>query len=182
MTTPAALSAGFAARDPATIRAAYQRYGGLVYSISYKLLGDTGLAQDATQQVFLQAWKAAQTVDADRPLGPWLCTIAKRVAIDVYRRERHHRGHAQLDPADPALIDDSPSVDQIADRWEVRQALDRLPVHARELIQLQHYWGLTHTQIAHHLDLPVGTVKSRSHRAHRQLSQLLGHLRAPADR
>ncbi len=178
MVTAAAISAGFAARDPETIRAVYRLYGALVYSVSYKVLGDAGLAEDATQQVFLQAWTATHTFKADRPLGPWLCTIAQRVAIDVYRRERRHRGHSELDTSDPALAIDPPSVDQIADRWEVRQALDLLPDNDRELIRLQHYRRLTHTEIAHHLDVPVGTVKSRSHRAHRRLAQLLGHLRA----
>ncbi len=176
--TAAALSAGFAARDPESIRAVYQRYSRLVYTVTYQVLGDAGLAEDATQQSFLQAWRAADTFNTDRELGPWLCMIARRVAIDVYRRERRHRGHQQLDPADPALVTHPPSADQLADVWEVRQALDRLPDADRELIRLQHYRGLTQIEVAQHLEIPVGTVKSRTYRAHRRLAKLLGHLRA----
>lgn len=182
MVTAAALSAGFAVGDPDAIRTVYRSYGALVCSVSYMVLGDAGLAEAATQQVFLQAWTAAPSSKSDRPLGPWLCSIAQRVAIDVYRRERCRRGRAALDTSDPALATDPPSADQIADRWEVRQALDLLPLDDRELIRWQHYRGLDHTEIAQLLDVPVGTVKSRSHRAHRRLAQLLGLLRAdPAE-
>jgi hypothetical protein len=70
-----------------------------------------------------------------------------------------------------------PSVEQIFDVWEVRQALEKLPDQDRELIRLQHYAELTHTEIADELAIPLGTVKSRSFRAHRRLAGLLGHLR-----
>jgi RNA polymerase sigma-70 factor (ECF subfamily) len=162
------------------IRVIYQRYGRLVYSVAYKVLGDAGLAEDATQQTFLQAWRAAGTYDPSRALGAWLAGIARRAAIDAYRRERRHRGVEAIDsadPADPALVSTPPSVEQIFDVWEVRQALEKLPDQDRELIRLQHYAELTHTEIAHELAIPLGTVKSRSFRAHRRLAGLLGHLR-----
>ena len=65
--------------------------------------------------------------------------------------------------------------------WEVRLALDRLSDQDRELIRLQHYGELTHTEIAGRLAIPLGTVKSRSFRAHRRLAGLLSHLRPDAD-
>lgn len=172
------LAAGFASGDPETIRLLYQSYGRLVYSVAYKVLGDAGLAEDATQQTFVQAWRAARTYDPTRALGAWLTAIARRAAIDVYRRERRHRSVDEIDPADPSLVASPPSVEQIYDVWEVRQALETLPVQDRELIRLQHYSEFTHTEIAEQLSIPVGTVKSRSFRAHRRLAGLLGHLRA----
>jgi RNA polymerase sigma factor (sigma-70 family) len=74
-----------------------------------------------------------------------------------------------------------PSEEQIYDLIEVRRALDKLPDHDRELIRLQHYDDLSHTEIASQLAIPIGTVKSRSFRAHRRLAGLLGHLRAEPD-
>src|SRR5215471_18092079 len=70
------LAAEFAAGDPDAVRAVYQTYGRLVYSVAFKVLGDAGLAEDATQQTFLQAWRAAPAYDPARALGPWLATIA----------------------------------------------------------------------------------------------------------
>jgi RNA polymerase sigma factor (sigma-70 family) len=172
------LAARFASGDPDTIRVVYQTYGRLVYSVAYKVLGDVGLAEDATQQAFVQAWRAASTYDPTRALGAWLATIARRAAIDVYRRERRHRNVEDLDSAESVLVTMPPSVEQIYNVWEVRQALDSLPGPDRELIRLQHFRELTHAEIARQLEIPVGTVKSRSFRAHRRLAGLLGHLRS----
>lgn len=177
----AALAAQFASGDAASVRVVYQMYGRLVYSVAYKVLGDVGLAEDATQQTFVQAWRAAPTYDPSRALGAWLTTIARRVAIDVHRRERRHRHLASLDSSDPALVTLPPSEEQVYELLELRRALDKLPDHDRELIRLQHYDELSHTEIASHLEIPVGTVKSRSFRAHRRLAGLLGHLRADPD-
>ena len=175
------VAARFATGDPDSVRAVYQGYGRLVYSVAFKVLGDAGLAEDATQQTFVQAWQAARSYDPSRALGAWLTTIARRVAIDVYRRERRHRNVADIDVADPALVTTPPSVEQIYDVWEVRQALETLPAQDRELIRMQHYRELTHSEIATKLDIPLGTVKSRSFRAHRRLAGLLGHLRNDSD-
>ena len=172
------LAARFASGDAGTIRVVYQVYGRLVYSIAYRTLGDVGLAEDATQQTFVQAWRAAASYDPSKALGAWLTTIARRVAIDVHRRERRHRNLASINHSDAALVTLPPSAEQIYDVLQVRQALSELSDHDRELIRLQHYDELTHTEIATRLDLPLGTVKSRSFRAHRRLAGLLGHLRA----
>jgi RNA polymerase sigma factor (sigma-70 family) len=177
----AGLAARFASGDADTIRVVYQNYGRLVFSVAYQVLGEVGLAEDATQQTFVQAWRAATTYDPSRALGPWLTTIARRVAIDVYRRERRHRNLDSIDSADPALVTLPPSAEQIYEVLEVRQALEELPDQDRELIRLQHYDELTHTEIARQLEIPLGTVKSRSFRAHRRLAGLLGHLRAEPD-
>jgi RNA polymerase sigma factor (sigma-70 family) len=179
-TDDSGLAVRFGAGDPETIRDVYRRYGRLVYSVAYKVLGDAGLAEEATQQTFLQAWRAAESYDPSRPLGAWLAGIARRSAIDAYRRERRHRGVVSIDSAnsaDAALAVPPPSVEQISDVWEVRQALEKLPDQDRELIRLQHYAELTHTEIAHELAIPLGTVKSRIFRAHRRLAGLLGHIR-----
>jgi RNA polymerase sigma-70 factor (ECF subfamily) len=60
--------------------------------------------------------------------------------------------------------------------FEVRSALDRLPDEERQVVRLSHFDGLTHVEIAAHLDIPVGTVKSRSHRAHQRLVEMLRHV------
>jgi RNA polymerase sigma factor (sigma-70 family) len=168
------LALRFATGDPESVRVVYQTYGRMVFSIAHRLLRDTGLAEDATQQTFVQAWRAAETFDPTRPLGAWLTTIAKRVAIDVHRRERRHRGHGDIDGAEgAALITLPPSVEHLDDLAEVHSALDALSPQDRAMIRMQHFDELTHAEIASELEIPLGTVKSRSHRAHRRLAGML---------
>jgi RNA polymerase sigma factor (sigma-70 family) len=173
------LSARFRDGDHDAVRAAYLAYGRLVYAVAYRILREPGLSEEATQQTFLKAWRSARSVDPRRELGPWLATIARRVSIDIYRRENHRAAHA-LDVApsdDPALVSPAVDVEDICDVWEVRRAVSLLPGDEREVVRAQHFEGLTHEQIAARLGVPVGTVKSRSFRAHRRLASELGHLR-----
>jgi RNA polymerase sigma-70 factor (ECF subfamily) len=169
----------FAAGDEDAVRALYREYGRLVFAIAYKVLGDRGLAEEATQQAFLQAWRASATFEPSKEFGPWLATIARRAAIDIHRREARH-AHSALEDADPGapgLVSLPPSAEQVYEAWQVRQALSELSPDEANLVKLQHMEGLTHSQIAERLNIPVGTVKSRSFRAHRRLAGLLGHLR-----
>jgi RNA polymerase sigma-70 factor (ECF subfamily) len=172
------LASWFASGDADSVRVVYQTYGRLVYSIAYKVLGDAGLAEDATQQTFVQAWRAAGSYDPSRALAAWLSTIAKRVAIDVHRRERRHRNLDDIDTSDsPTLVTLPPSAEQIDDVATVRRALGELPATDRRLIRMQHFDELTHAEIAEALEIPLGTVKSRTFRAHKRLAGLLSHLR-----
>jgi len=165
--------------DTDAVQAVYREYGRLVYAVAHKVLGNKTLAEDATQQAFVQAWKAASSFDPSRDLGPWLATIARRAAIDVHRRESRRAAQALDDVAagHPAVVTMPPSAEQAYDVWEVRRAIDELPPDEREVVRLQHLDGLTHAEVAERLDVPVGTVKSRSFRAHKRLAGRLGYLR-----
>ena len=168
---------GFRRGDADAVRTVYVTYGRLVFTIANRLLGDRSLAEEATQQTFIQAWRSAAEFDASREFGPWLATIARRVAIDVHRREAR-RAHDSLDePGRAPLVTLPPSAEQIYEVWQVREAIDDLPAADRELVRLQHLDGLTHGEIADRLGIPVGTVKSRTFRVHRTLAARLGHLR-----
>jgi RNA polymerase sigma-70 factor (ECF subfamily) len=170
--------AGFRAGDPEAVRAVYQAYGRLVFAVAHRILGDRQLAEDATQETFVKAWRAAASFDPTRDPGPWLATIARRVAIDLQRREAR-RSHGNLDevpPTNPALVTLPDSAASAYDVWEVRRALGDLPAEEREVVRLQHLEGLTHVEIAERMGIPVGTVKSRSARAYRRLAGWLGHL------
>jgi RNA polymerase sigma-70 factor (ECF subfamily) len=165
--------------DADAVRSVYREYGRLVYAVAHKVLGDRTLAEDATQQAFVQAWKAAASYDPSRDLGPWLATIARRAAIDVHRREARRSAQPLDDvtPAHPSVVTMPPSAERAYDIWEVRRAIDELPDDEREVVRLQHLDGLTHAEVAARLDVPVGTVKSRSFRAHKRLAGRLGYLR-----
>jgi RNA polymerase sigma factor (sigma-70 family) len=121
----------------------------------------------------------AADLDPGREIGPWIATIARRVAIDVYRREVG-RATEPLDsvaPNDPALASHPDSAEAVYDQWAVRQAVEALPEDEQEVVRLQHFEGLTHAEIGGKLKLALGTVKSRSFRAHHRLAVELAHLR-----
>jgi RNA polymerase sigma factor (sigma-70 family) len=172
---PSGLMRRFGGGDPAAARELYGSYGRAVFTVAFSSLRDHGLAEEAVQQTFLQAWRAADSFDSERDPGPWLYAIARRVAVDLYRRERRHEGRQSLD-ANTEVAALPESFEQSWEAWEIRLALDKMPADQRDIIAATHYLGLTHEETARKLGLPVGTVKSRSHRAHRHLAALLAHL------
>ena len=118
----------------------------------------------------------------ERDPAPWLATIAKRTAIDVHRREARRPTSAleNVAPDDPSVVTLPPDLAKLDAAWHVRRAIGALPPEEATVVRLQHLDGLTQTEIAAQLGVPLGTVKSRSHRAHGKLAKLLGHLREPA--
>jgi RNA polymerase sigma-70 factor, ECF subfamily len=161
----------FQAGDEAAVKAVYERYGRAVHAVTLSILRDEGLAADATQTTFLKAWQASTTYDPGRDFGPWIYAIARRTAIDSYRKEIR-----SVASDDVEIVVPGPSLETAWEVFEVRLALDRLPEEDQRLIRLSHFEGFSHTEIAELLGIPVGTVKSRSHRAHKRLQELLIHL------
>lgn len=159
-----------AGAHPDAVRQLYRAYGRLVFSIAYKIVGDRGQAEDVTQVAYTKIWQAAGRVDPDRDIRPLLFTITRRVAFDLIEGNRR-RPVSALDEAVGLAEDDA--TDRLLTRWQVRQAVDALAPAERQIVRLQHEHGMTHTEIARHLQMPVGTVKSRSFRAHKQLVRYL---------
>ena len=165
--------------DEAAVRAVYSRFSGLVMAIAMRVLRDHSAAEEAVQLTFLQAWRNADSFAPGSDLAPWLATIARRAAIDIQRREGR-RPTSRLDDADPteaALITMPPSEERAWEAGQVRLAIDLLASDQREIVRMQHLQGFTHQQIADRLAVAVGTVKSRSFRAHSALAAALAHLR-----
>ena len=165
--------------DEDAVRELVGRFGGLVYTVANRVLDDRVAAEDAAQQTFVQAWRHADSFEPGRDFAPWLATIARRTAIDVVRHEQR-RPSTSLDDADPtdaALVTLPPSAEQIEAVWAVRAAIESLDESDREIVRLHYVEGHTHSEIAQRLDIPLGTVKSRTHRAHRKLARRLNRLR-----
>jgi RNA polymerase sigma-70 factor (ECF subfamily) len=167
------LARRFPSGDEAVVRAVYARYGRAVHTVAYSILHDATAAADVVQLTFLNVWRASARFDPDRELGPWLYAIARRQAIDALRRD------GRSTPVEPETLDTAeppPSLEQTWEAWQVRLAVDQLADDEREVVRLAWFAGLSHPEIADKLGIPVGTVKSRSHRAHRRLANLLAHL------
>ena len=167
------LGTRFSLGDETAVRAVYQRYGGAMFAVAMSMLGDRDLAAECVQLAFVKAWRSSQSFDPERALRPWLATITRRTAVDIYRREARTRSEPHADVDDTVV---PIAFERTWEAFEVRAALDQLPSDEREVVRLAHFEGLTHSEIADRLDVPVGTVKSRSFRAHRRLAGLLAHL------
>jgi RNA polymerase sigma-70 factor (ECF subfamily) len=177
----AATLEAFRRRDPEAVRVLYREYGRLVYAVAHRVLGRSDLAEDATQQTFVRAWQAAERLDSERDPGAWLATIAKRTAIDIARHEGRRPASAldDVNATDPAVVTAAPELATLDAIWRVRQAIEELPEDEAAVVRLQHLEGMTHSQIAERMQIAVGTVKSRSHRAHGKLAHLLSQFREP---
>jgi RNA polymerase sigma-70 factor (ECF subfamily) len=160
------------AGDAAVASELYRAFGRLVFAVAHKVLGNRTLAEDATQQAFLQAWRSRATVDPARGLRPWLCTIAQRAAIDIHRREARH-SHEEIDLERTV----EPSYEEVWEVWRVREAVEALPEDERTVVRMQHFEDRSLPEIAERLGVPLGTVKSRSHRAHQRLAAALRETR-----
>jgi len=161
---------------PDAIRDLYDRFSRPLFALALRLLFDAEPARDAVQQTFLQAWRAASRFEADRALAPWLFQICRRVCIDQLRAQRPTEtidDHAHV--RDVAV--GGPSMEEAWTAFEIRRAIDELPPDTRDIVRLIHLDGWTVQQTAELLALPLGTVKSRSFRAHRRLGMTLAHLR-----
>src|SRR4029453_17357933 len=84
----------FRAGDEAALAEVFDEYAGPMLAVASHMLSDRRLAEEAVQQAFVQAWRAASSFEPDRPLGPWLRAIVRRTAVDVWRRERRHQARS----------------------------------------------------------------------------------------
>lgn len=158
----------FVAGDPDAIRIVYDKYSRPVFSLALRALGDRRLAEEALQDTFIRAWKAADRYDLERPFGPWLYSIARRVAVDAYRRERRHRGHGTLNDNDVMVLPDL--FEQLWEIWEIRVAIGEMSIDDQFALEATHYRALTAQEAADEIGVPVGTMKSRLSRAHHKLA------------
>jgi RNA polymerase sigma-70 factor (ECF subfamily) len=156
----------------------YDRYARAAWALALSLTGVEHLAQEAVQEAFVRAWRSAGAYDPARDLGSWLLTVTRHATLDLLRRElRPTRGGHEAEQ-DTAV--EEPGMDGAWLAWAVQEALGQLAEHEREIVRLSFYDDLTQAQIAERTGLPLGTVKSRSHRAHRRLAGLLAHVREDA--
>ena len=160
----------FRSGDATGVSRLYQAYGSLVFAVAFRVLKNQGLAEEATQETFVKAWHSADSFDRSKQLAPWLAVIAKRVAIDISRRETR-RSHDQLDADRVAAGDDVYA--QLDDVWRVRSALASLRAEDQVVLRMLHYQGLSQQEVAEHMMVPIGTVKSRAYAARQHLLERL---------
>ena len=160
--------------DEGAFLALYDRFAPRVYGLTLRVLGDSMLAEEATQDTFLKLWsRARQFIPGHGELASWLLTIAHRTALDRLRLEKRRL------PASNALgseeewitIPDEASTNFDA-RWRsLYFAVQALPMQQRQVVDLAYYKGLSQSEISEVLGWPLGTVKTRLRAAMQALRQ-----------
>jgi RNA polymerase sigma-70 factor (ECF subfamily) len=171
-----ALLALAAREDEEALAQLYDRYGRVAYGLALRIVRDQALAEDAVQEAFLTVWRTAGSFRADRAKpSTWILTLVHRRAVDVVRREERRRaapleGTDEPDERGRAADEEIELTDR---RRIVQEALRQLPDEQREALELAYYGGLTQSELAERLSVPLGTIKSRMFTGLRRLRDLL---------
>jgi RNA polymerase sigma-70 factor, ECF subfamily len=164
-----------ASSDDQALAELYDRFGGVAYGLALRILRDDALAQDAVQEAFLAVWRSADRFLAERAkASTWILTLVHRRAVDLVRREDRRRGEPLESAGEPAAQE---TVEDEAtrgfERRVVQEALAQLTPEQREALELGYYGGLTQSELAGRLGLPLGTIKSRMFAGLSRLRELL---------
>ena len=166
--------------DKDALEALYTRYQTPVYSLAIFMLKQPALAEEVTQDIFLNIWLKASSFNAERgqPRG-WIMSVAHHKMIDLIRSRK--RTIVNTDPADYETLDLLPDggvptetqVQQSLERERIMRALETIPENQREVIMLAYFGGLSQSEMAEKLDQPLGTIKTRVRLAIQKLRTVL---------
>jgi RNA polymerase sigma-70 factor, ECF subfamily len=152
-------------KDVSAFEELYERHSRIVYSLVLRILRQGSTAEEVVQDVFLQLWRNSGQYDAQRPLVPWLLTLARNCALDHLRlkSERQRRREDQTEEF-PQIAAAAPEYERALDEKRraerVRALMGSLPAAQKRAIELAYFEGLSHSEIAASLNEPLGTVKS----------------------
>jgi len=163
-----------------------------VFNLAYRLSGDRSDAEDLTQEAFYRAYRGFEAYEGDRPFENWIFRIVTRLFLDLKRaRSRRVQAMSYDAPLRPDGRDDTVHFETADDRpgpedelmggvlsEELEASLNKLTEEQRRLIWLADVEGVSYNEIAEMLDAPVGTIRSRLHRAHKQLRSVFESMKA----
>jgi RNA polymerase sigma-70 factor (ECF subfamily) len=160
-------------RDRQAFEILYGRYVRSVFGLALRRLGDRGHAEDAVQEAFAAIWRSASTYRPERgAAGGWVYTVARNAIVDRLRRNG-----PSVDAELPELASHEPGPAQRAEdsetAWHVHRALEELQPREREVIELAYWSGMSQSEVAEYLHIPLGTVKTRTRSALARLASVL---------
>lgn len=168
-------------RDPVAFEQLYARYSAAAYGLALRLTAQPALAQEVVQEAFLALWRAPEAYDPARGgFRTFFLSLVHHRSVDTVRREERlrRRNEAAVNLAERPVEQDV--ADEIVeDAWlsarrkEVREVLAALPPDQRRVIEMAYFGGYTQARIADELDIPLGTVKTRTLAALRKLAGML---------
>lgn len=147
--------------DAEALALLYDRYSGTMLALAQRIVGRGAEAEDVIHDVFLEAWRHSADYDATRgSVKSWLLLRARSRALDVQKSARVSKQHSALDDSWLQELAD-PSGAENPDRLRIRKVLLALPPEQREVLLLGYFEGLSSSEIALRVGVPLGTVKSR---------------------
>jgi RNA polymerase sigma-70 factor, ECF subfamily len=158
----------------------YDRHGLMVYRLALKILRNSNDAEDLTQEVFVTFWQGANKYEPQRgALSTFLAVVARSRALNKLRQNKSRQNLVEqygqnVSPSVPATGLDTAYLESLADRMGA--ALAQIPAEQRQTLELAYYGGLSQSTIANQLDIPLGTVKTRSRQGLLKLKTLLQDL------
>jgi RNA polymerase sigma-70 factor (ECF subfamily) len=172
-TTDAELLVRVGERDRLAFEQLYHRYVRSIMGLALRRLRDRGRAEDAVQEIFAAVWRSAASYRPERgPAAPWLYAVARNAIIDRMRA-RTEQPTAEA----PEVASGEPGPLERAERsyvsWRVHRALEELPEKEREVIELAYWSGMSQSEVAEYLHIPLGTVKTRTRSALTRLAGVL---------
>lgn len=165
ITDPNLLLAASGRGDQKAFATLYDQVAGAVYGTIRRILRDEAMSEEVTQDVMLEIWRRSSMYDPDKGAAvTWIMTTAHRRAIDRVRSEEAHRRRTR----ETGIAEFERDFDSTADAAVTRTEQDRvarlmgtLTDLEREAITLAFFGGMTHSEISEHLNVPLGTIKSR---------------------
>tara|TARA_Y100001970_G_scaffold56230_1_gene71251 strand:- start:216 stop:800 length:585 start_codon:yes stop_codon:yes gene_type:complete len=153
------------------------RHQDLVFSLAYKLTGNREMANDVAQEAFIRAWKAIEKFRGDSTFSTWIYRITVNTAWTLRKKARKHNTLNIEDTYEPIVIDEKKDPELVAINSDLSSvlinALDKIPIEQRIIVELKNIEGRSHKEIADYLDISVTAAKVRLHRAHQRLRQIL---------
>ncbi len=163
-----ALLTRIAKQDHRALAAFYDTTAGRVYGLALRIARSEALAEEISGDVYLQVWKNAASYNAERghPLA-WLMVMTRSRALDQLRRVDPAESHAEPELLAEAVDENDPRnlLAAVQEHGALHAALAALPAVQRQLLALAFFQGLTHSEIAAHTRMPLGTVKTHVRRA-----------------
>lgn len=162
-------------KDQRAFNYLYNNYSKALYGIVYKIVPFTHYAEEIIQDVFVKIWNYLSLFDSEKGrLYTWMIQIARNTAID-YCRSKNVRKQALLDTLKNSETENYTQSEQVkkSDYIGFKNILDALKPECRILIELAYFEGYTQKEISEHLNIPLGTVKTRTRSALLNLQQLL---------
>lgn len=170
-------------REPQAMADMYDRYGRTTYSLIFRIVRNTAIAEDLVQETFLRIWNRVHAFDSERgALGVWMLAVARNRALDYVRSVdgRMAQNASQLDEMENpgAFADFEQNLLNIDRVRLLRDALTKLNPNQREVIEMAYYEGLSQSEMAERMKQPLGTVKTWARSALKVLRDQLGQAAA----